>query len=178
MIKRTFITVVIIYFLKKYDDMDDAIKKYLIFFLMLFFGIAVSCNRNTFYQKMDILPNESWNKDTALVYTFTISDSLQYFSFYIDVRNTTLYTYQNLYLFFTTQYPDNTLFTDTLNCILSDAYGRWTGKGSGRIKENRFVLKPKVRFPQTGTYIFSAQQAMREDDLTGIANFGITLLYE
>jgi len=149
--------------------------------LMLFtilLCLFVSCNHKTFYQKTDTLPNEIWNSDTVLVYEFTISDSLQYYNFYIDVRNTTVYPYQNLYLFFTTQFPDNTMFTDTLNCILSDAYGRWTGKGSGRIKENRFVLKSKVRFPQTGTYVFLAQQAMRDDDLKGIANFGITLQHE
>jgi hypothetical protein len=40
------------------------------------------------------------------------------------------------------------------------------------------VLKPKVRFQQKGEYIFSAQQAMREENLKGIADFGITLQYE
>jgi len=116
--------------------------------------------------------------DSAFVYQFTITDSLQYYKFYIDVRNTTVYPYQNLYLFFTTQFPDSTVYTDTLNCLLSDAYGRWTGKGSGRIKDNRFLFKPKVRFQQKGNYIFTVQQAMREDNLKGITDFGITLLYE
>ena len=137
-----------------------------------------SCGQKTFYQKTDSLPNETWNLDTTFVYEFDILDVAQYFNFYIDVRNTANYPYQNLYLFFSTQFPDGSVFTDTLNCILSDAYGRWTGKGSGRIKENRFVLKSNVRFPQTGTYIFVAQQAMRDDDLQGIASFGITLQYE
>jgi gliding motility-associated lipoprotein GldH len=116
--------------------------------------------------------------DSTLVYEFTIIDSLQFYNFYIDVRNTTDYPYQNLYLFFTTQFPDSTRFTDTLNCILNDAYGRWTGKGYGRIKENRFVFKPKVRFQQKGSYIFAVQQAMRETDLKGITDFGITMQYE
>jgi gliding motility-associated lipoprotein GldH len=116
--------------------------------------------------------------DSTFVYQFTIHDSLQFYNFYIDVRNTTDYPYQNLYLFFTTQFPDSTVYVDTLNCILCDAYGRWTGKGSGQIRENRFVLKSKVRFPQKGDYTFSAQQAMREIDLKGITDFGITLQYE
>jgi len=146
--------------------------------IVVFFCFFVACNHKTFYHKIDVLPNETWNLDTILVYEFTILDSLQFYNFYIDVRNTTAYPYQNLYLFFTTRFPDNTIFTDTLNCILSDAFGRWTGKGSGRIKENRFILKSKVRFPITGTYTFSAQQAMRDDDLKGITNFGITLQYE
>ena len=124
------------------------------------------------------MANETWNLDTAFVYEVDILDAAQYYNFFIDVRNTTAYPYQNLYLFFTTQFPDGDVFTDTLNCILSDAYGRWKGKGSGRIKENRFVFKSKVRFPQTGTYIFSAQQAMRDDDLKGITSFGITLQHE
>jgi gliding motility-associated lipoprotein GldH len=153
-------------------------KKNLFFLFIILTVTAISCHRSPFYQKNDSMPNETWNIDSTLVYEFTILDSLQYYNFYIDVRNTTSYPYQNLYLFFTTQFPDSTMFTDTLNCILSDAFGRWTGKGTGKLKENRFVLKSKVRFPQTGTYIFTAQQAMREDNLTGITNFGITLLYE
>jgi gliding motility-associated lipoprotein GldH len=116
--------------------------------------------------------------DSTLVYNFTITDSLQFYNFFIDVRNTTDYPYQNLYLFFTTSFPDGTTFTDTLNCMLCDAYGRWTGKGSGRIKENRFIFKPKVRFQQKGDYLFSVQQAMREIDLIGITDLGITLQYE
>lgn len=140
--------------------------------------ITLSCNQKIFYHKSDILPNETWNMKQTLVYQFTILDSLQYYQFFVDIRNNTNYPYQNLYLFFTTQFPDSTMFTDTLNCILCDAYGRWRGKGSGRIKENRFTYQPKVRFPQKGVYSFFVQQAMRDIDLMGITDFGITLQHE
>jgi gliding motility-associated lipoprotein GldH len=103
---------------------------------------------------------------------------LQYYRFFIDVRNSTDYQNQNLFLFFTTHFPDSTVFTDTLESILSDPHGRWTGRGSGRIKENRFIFKPKVRFPQKGTYTFVVQHAMRTVDLIGITDLGITLQYE
>ena len=145
-------------------------------FVILF--LFVACKQNIFYQKTDILPNEAWDMNNTLVYEFEILDSLQYYIFYIDVRNTTDYPYQNLHLFFTTQFPDGEMFTDTLTGIVSDAYGRWTGKGSGKIRENRFVLRQKVRFQQKGTYLFSAQQAMRDSVLKGITDFGITLQYE
>ncbi|MCL2167609.1 MAG: gliding motility lipoprotein GldH [Lentimicrobiaceae bacterium] len=158
--------------------MNAALKNQVCLSFALLLCLVFSCNHNTFYHKTYAIHNEIWNMDNDLVFDFTISDSLQYYNFYIDVRNTTNYPYQNLSLFFTTQFPDSTVFTDTLNCILSDAYGRWTGKGSGRIKENRFILKSKVRFPQKGNYIFTAQQAMRETDLKGIIDFGITLQYE
>jgi len=149
--------------------------RYMVLFLFLCFS---ACNQNTYYHKTDILPNETWNINNMLVYDVKISDSLKYYNFYFDVRNTTDYPDQYLWLFLTTKFPNNTVFTDTLSCIICDAYGRWTGKGSGRIRDNRFLFKPKVRFPQTGTYTFSVQQAMRTDDLKGIADFGITLQYE
>jgi gliding motility-associated lipoprotein GldH len=158
--------------------MIAALKNHFFLSLLLFAGLAVSCKHHTFYHKTTTLHKEMWNMDSALVYEFTIVDSLQFYSFYIDVRNTTDYPRQNLYLFFTTYLPDGAMFTDTLNCILSDAYGRWTGKGSGRIKENRFLFKPKVRFQQKGDYVFSVKQAMREENLKGITDFGITLQYE
>jgi len=137
-----------------------------------------SCNQNIFYHKTDTFPTDIWNADTTLIYPFTIIDSLQYYNIYVDVRNTINYPCQNLYLFFTTQFPDNSKFTDTLKCVLCDVYGGWAGKGSGRIKENRFTLKSKVRFQQKGNYIFSVQHAMRDIDLKGITDFGITLQYE
>jgi len=153
--------------------------RYKVFRILFSFSLLLfSCNQNIFYHKTDNLPNETWNIDHILVYKVNITDSLKYYNFYIDVRNTTDYPDQNLWLFFTTQFPDSTVFTDTLNCIISDAYGRWTGKGSGRIRDNRLVFKSKVRFPQTGTYTFSVQQAMRTDNLKGIADFGLTLHYE
>ena len=158
--------------------MTASLKNLFFLLMILVAGSVVSCNHNTFYHKTVELSNEIWNMDSTLTYQFTIQDSLQFYSFYIDVRNTTNYPYQNLYLFFTTQFPDSTVYVDTLNCILSDAYGRWKGTGSGRIKDNRFVLKSKVRFVQKGDYVFSARQAMRETNLKGITDFGITLKYE
>jgi len=160
------------------NNMVGLLRNCFFCFFLLFVGIFLSCNHKTFYHKTLRIQNEAWNMDSTLVYEFSIIDSLQFYNFYIDVRNTTDYPYQNLYLFFTTQFPDSTIFTDTLNCILCDVYGRWTGKGSGKIKENRFVLKSKVRFQQKGDYVFSVQQAMRETDLKGITDFGITLQYE
>jgi len=162
----------------KISEVSDNFNKLYFFSLICFVFMLFSCNHRTFFHKIDTFPNETWNIDTTLVYNFTIIDSLQFYNIYVNVRNTTDYPYQNLFLFFTTQFPDHTQFTDTLNCILYDAYGRWTGQGSGRIKENRFVLKSKVRFQQKGDYIFTAQQAMRESDLKGITNFGITLQNE
>jgi len=166
------------YFAIQFIIMKNRLCFYILSYSIFFACLSISCNHKTFYQKADRIPNETWNMDSTLIYQFTIDDSLQYYKFFIDVRNNTQYPYQNLSLFFSIQYPDKDIFTDTLTCILSDPYGRWTGKGSGRIKENRFIYKSQVRFMQKGVYTFKVQQAMRDVDLIGITNFGITFNYE
>jgi gliding motility-associated lipoprotein GldH len=153
-------------------------KNFLLFSLIFLAGLLAACERKPCCQKSNPIPKELWNKDSTFVYECNVADSSKYYNFYINIRNTTDYAYQNLWLFFTSQLPDSTVFTDTLNCILFDAYGRWTGKGSGRIKENQLTFKSKVRFPQTGDYTFTIQQAMRDDNLTGITDIGITLQHE
>jgi gliding motility-associated lipoprotein GldH len=148
----------------------------------LFFTFAVAfmllfnaCSQRVFYEKNDTIPNEIWNKDTALTYQFEITDSLQYYDIYIDVRNSVDFETQNFYIFLTTIFPSGYIGKDTLGCVLCDNYGVWKGKGSGRLKDNRFLFKSKVRFAQKGLYTLKVYQAMRADNLKGIANFGTTL---
>lgn len=142
--------------------------------LWLIVFITTSCNQDIFYEKIDKIPNETWNVNNKLVYEFEIKDSMAFYDIYINVRNTTDYPYQNLYIFLTNQFPSGIQMVDTLGCVLCDPFGKWYGKGNGNMKENKFLLRKQVRFQQKGKYIFTVQQGMREDDLKGIANFGIT----
>ncbi len=93
----------------------------------------------------------------------------------ISLRNTTDFETQNFYVFMKTTFPDGHSDQDTLGFILCDQFGQWTGKGQGRIKDNKFLFQPKVRFPQTGKYTFTVTQAMRTDKVKGISDFGSIL---
>jgi len=134
-----------------------------------------SCNGKVFYEKIDHIDNEVWNVDSLLHYEIEITDSLQFYNIYINIRNTVDFETQYFYLFLTSEFPNGYIGQDTLGCILCDPYGKWTGKGAGRIKENRFLFKPKVRFDQKGIYKFTVRQAMRNDNVKGISDFGISL---
>lgn len=144
--------------------------------LVLVLLLSAGCRRDLFYEKIDTLQGEVWNMNAPLEYEFEITDSLAYYDFYINVGNTVDFETQNFYLFMDTEFPNGFKAQDTLGCILSDPYGHWTGKGIGRVKENRFLFKPNVRFPQKGVYKFSVVQAMRQEQVKGVAYFGITLL--
>ncbi len=142
-----------------------------------FLLLLASCQNNVFYEKIDTIPNETWNIDSTYSYTFEITDSLKYYNFLVNVRNTIDYPYQKFYVFMTTEFPSGMTSMDTLGCIMCDIYGNWTGKGSGKMRDNQFVFRKKVRFQQKGEYTLSVQQGMRDDDIKGIANFGISLNY-
>lgn len=146
-----------------------------LFFLLLAATLLCSCGPKRFYEEIQPVDQEGWHVDSLLTFQVDITDSLQYFDFYLYVRNNTDFATQNFYIFFTTEFPNGYSAQDTLGFVLCDKYGNWTGKGHGYLKENQFLFKPKVRFARCGTYTFKVQQAMREDNLPGIAEFGIAL---
>ena len=141
------------------------------FALLLFAG----CNSKTYYAEVKQLPDEKWAVNKPLYYKMTIEDSMQYYNMYIQLRNTTDFETQNFYVFMKTKYPDGHTEQDTLGFILCDKFGNWTGKGNGRLKDNKFLFQPKVRFPFNGEYIFTVTQGMRTDEVVGIESFGIVL---
>lgn len=137
--------------------------------------LLCSCGPKRYYEKIIPVAQNGWQMDSLLTFRIDITDSTQYYDFYLFVRNTTNYAMQNFYVFFTTEFPNGYSAQDTLGFVLCDKYGNWTGKGHGYLKENQFLFKPKVRFAHCGTYTFTVQQAMREEKLQGITDFGIAL---
>ena len=134
-----------------------------------------ACGNQNYYSEIKSLPHEKWDVQHPLVFKVDITDSMDYFNFYINLRNTTDFETQNLYVFMKTTYPDGHTEQDTLGFILCDKFGKWNGRGQGRIKENKFLFQPKVRFPNKGTYTFTVTQGMREEVVRGVSDFGITL---
>lgn len=133
-----------------------------------------SCSNN-YYADVQSIPEERWQADKPLTFKMTVEDSMQYFNMYFLIRNTTDFETQNFYVFMKTRYPDGNTEQDTLGFILCDKFGNWTGKGNGRLKDNKFLFQPKVRFPRNGEYTFTVTQGMRDDVVEGISEFGIIL---
>ncbi len=147
------------------------------FFLgLILLGLLLSsCNKDVYYSDIQSLPQKTWDIKKPLTFTVDIQDSMSYYNMFINVRNTSDFETQNFYVFMKTKYPDGHTEQDTLGFILCDKFGEWTGKGQGRIKDNKFLFQPKVRFPFKGTYTFTVTQGMRNDKVKGISDFGITL---
>lgn len=137
--------------------------------------VATACHNEVFQNQTVHLKNNSWKASDTLFYSFDSKDTLTAYDFYFEIRNSTDYDMQNLYLFITAYYPGNTYSRDTAECILAAPDGNWYGKGMGKHKDNRFLFRKGVRFRKPGNYVIAVNQAMRTEILKGITDVGILI---
>lgn len=150
-----------------------------IFAILIFASAAfVACDRGAVYDQSVTIPNEKWNIDSLAVFTMPVTDTVSAYNLYINLRNTNDYQFQNLYLFVDVIAPNGASIRDTFECYLADDHGKWLGKGKGKIYDNRFLYRQSVKFSTKGDFRIQLQQAMRVDDLNGLANIGVRMEHE
>ena len=146
-------------------------------FQLLFFGLLLlvfaSCDNSRVYEKFKPVPKSGWNKDSLVVFSIPVSDTLHNHNLYIDVRNDITYSYSNLWLFVEVEQPGGKSLKDTFELSLADPTGKWLGNGWGGKKTRQVIYRRDVYFPIPGTYIIKLQQGMRESNLKGISDVGI-----
>lgn len=142
--------------------------------IYLFIAILlVSCGSDKLFDESVVIPDAKWDNKNILSFDVNVEDSLEVYSFYLNIRHLESYRYCNLYVFMHTTFPNGNLTHDTIECFLAAPDGRWMSKGSGTMRSARVMLNPAMRFPLTGDYHFEIEQAMREDVLKGISDIGI-----
>ena len=134
-----------------------------------------SCDSNRYFEENKPVENGKWSSSDKLRYEVPVSDTVSQYDFYLNIRNSTGYSFSNLWLFIHTTNPEGKMARDTMECLLADHTGKWFGSGSGSIKFNRFLVQKGVQFPRKGKYIFEIEQAMRVKDLKGIMDVGIRM---
>lgn len=144
-------------------------------FLIAAVMLLAGCKNSIFHNESVHLKNNVWLASDTLFYSFISKDTLASYDFYFEIRNTTDYDMQNLYLFITAFYPGNTFSRDTAECILAAPDGKWYGKGMGKHKDSRFLFRRGVKFRKPGNYIIAVNQAMRKEKLKGISDVGILI---
>ncbi len=145
------------------------LSKLLLICVIMFFA---ACTDSYVYNGYVSIPQQKWHADSVVSFTVPITDTLSYFNLFVNLRNTSDYPYQNLYLFIDIAAPNGAAIRDTFECYLADEHGKWLGKGRHGLYDNRFMYREKVRFGTTGDYRVSLQQGMRTDELKGISEVG------
>ncbi|HQO49545.1 MAG TPA: gliding motility lipoprotein GldH [Bacteroidales bacterium] len=134
-----------------------------------------SCGRKYLFDDIHAINKDGWTAKQKERFVFNVPDTNNTYFFYMQVRHDIEYRYSNLYLFVETQFPNGNITRDTLECILAEPNGKWTGKGYGRLKENLIMLNPTIKFPLKGDYTIDIEQGMRDENLKGITDIGIRI---
>lgn len=144
----------------------------------VFFIITVltsSCDTNRIYETNKDLDKLIWNVDSLETFTFPIdNDSISY-NLLFNIRNTSKYTYQNIFFTYTlTDSLGNKLKEELLDKLL---FQPQTGKplgstGIGDIYDHQFELLKNYKFPAPGQYSIGFRQMMRTDTLSQVVSIG------
>lgn len=137
--------------------------------------LLTTCLSTPVYQNQKAISTDGWHFTDSVMFNVEIRDTLSLHRMYLDIRNTTDYSYSNLFIFMDIEFPDGRILRDTLECILADRRGQWTGKGFGALRFNRFLFRDDVWFPVKGTYSFRITHGMRDEWLAGISDAGIRI---
>lgn len=143
--------------------------------LMVAMLSMMACHRGVMFVDNERVDESGWNLTEQLHFDVDVTDTMQLYNFFVDVRNTVDYPYRNTFLFINTAFPDGSVAHDTLECPLADVDGRWLGKQTGHYISNRYFLRKQVRFPMTGNYHFAISHGMRDTNIVGIKNIGLCI---
>lgn len=150
-----------------------------IIFLCSFIIIATSCNTNVVYEDTFEISNSVWQKKDIKKFTFEVPDTTHIFDIELQITNTDDYSYSNVFLFSNIIFPNRTYARDTIEFVVSNNKGEWTGSGMNSFT-NSYPFKRGIRFPKTGVYTFSFEQAMRcvnkECSLEGIKEISLRII--
>lgn len=150
-------------------------------FYLMFSLLIVSCDSNSVYDNYKSIPN-SWHKDSIVSFKVTPPDSTNAYNLFVNLRNTTTYKYNNLFLIVEMVFPHGKTIKDTLEYKMAEPNGKLLGEGYMDIKENKLWYKQDIVFKEKGEYTINIQHAMRENgkvngviDLEGITDIGFRI---
>ena len=142
--------------------------------LFLAFITLCACNSDVLFDKNKSIDKNGWRIGDKISFDVSVKDTVTKYDFAINLRNTTDYPYSNVLFFITTIYPDNSVSRrDTVECYVANLDGSWKGKGSSKLKDNRFWFARSVQFSQSGEYTFEIEQATRDTVLMGLSDVGL-----
>ncbi len=148
-------------------------------FILLVVVVFSACNHNVVYDENKEVNQQGWKTTDKLYYEIDITDTIKAYKLSINIRNTVEYPYSNIYFYMNTILPNGKVTKcDTIECYLAYPDGTWKGKGSSKIRDNRFWIAKNVKFEQKGKYTFELRQATIDSTLTGICDVGLHLEYQ
>ncbi len=144
--------------------------------LSIFFLIFVSCKDTDYiYQQKKSVSYKGWVYADSLQFNFDIKDTSKIYSLLMDIKHTTEFPYQNIYLNISTSFPSGKFLQQKLSSELADKTGKWYGKCSGKECIAPINLQGKAKFNELGKHKITIAQFSRDSALLGISAIELKL---
>lgn len=135
----------------------------------------VSCDTSRVFERNDDFENRVWAAEDTHTFLFTIDDTQADYEVMLNVRNSLIYPYQNLYTTISIEDSTGAEIYQTLKntSLFDEKTGEPLGSGLGDIFDHQSLVVTNFRFPYEGTYTAFVTQSMRMDSLPEIMSVGI-----
>lgn len=137
--------------------------------------LAMACADTAVLDKNVAIADHTWYYDDQPQLTAHITDTVQRYDIYLNLRHTPDYRYSNIFLLVHQSGPGLPDTTERFELHLAEPDGRWLGRSTGSMYAHQQLIKENVHFPDTGLYRFIIEQNMREDPLPEVADVGIRI---
>ncbi|MCA0236691.1 MAG: gliding motility lipoprotein GldH [Bacteroidetes bacterium] len=134
-----------------------------------------SCGPDYLYSEEKKIENGQWAYRDTMDFSFTVTDTSQFYNLFADFEYVDTFPMQNVYLRLYTRFPDGKRSARVRSFDLFDAQGKTTGKCSGHTCTTRFTLQDKAYFNLPGTYTITLEQFTRRDPLPGISKAALAV---
>ena len=132
--------------------------------------LLAACTRGVVYSEFKDVSPFGWEKDSAVTFTFRVTDTLQPYNVLLHLRHQDNYPYQNMWLF-----VNNGVQRDTIEFYLADDRGRWLGNGRNGHVSMPVLYEQNYHFADTGAYTLSVRHGMRKERLRGVCQVGMEI---
>ena len=153
--------------------MDHRLK---VISMMLVVAVCgASCTDTAIIDANVVIENRVWHYEDQPQLKAHITDITKPYHVYLNLRHTPDYPYSNVFILLHQFAPDGTDTTERFELTLAESDGRWLGKGNGSVYTHQHLIKEAVHFSDTGHYVFTLEQNMRENPLPEITDVGIRI---
>ena len=149
----------------------------LIFTVLLF--LSVACDSQRVFEGKKDFSDRNWVFNNPAEFEFEIMDTNRPYNLLFNIRNTSKYQYQNIYLQYYLEDSTGRLLSKELKNIqlFNAVTGVPLGKGLGDLLDIEKVFLEKYSFENPGKYHLRIDQFMRQDSLPEIVSVGLRVEY-
>ncbi len=133
------------------------------------------CSSDCIYRQSFEVPDAEWTYENPINFGFEIPDTSARYNLNLELKHSSDYPYQNLYVKFYTRFPSGKTVEQVVSLELTEKAILWQGKCSGKWCTVNIPLQTNAIFPEPGKHSITLEQYMRESPVKGVRSFSLCI---